>query len=450
MRGGGGTRRGARAVAVAVAAALLVALAGPSAAAPGELDPNFGVGGTTVTEFPSSYSGARAMAVQADGRVVAAGFAHTNDSILQDIALVRYDASGALDPTFGSDGRVRTDFGGRYDEALAVAVQPDGRIVVAGSSADATGSDMAVARYTRDGTLDPSFDGDGMTLVDFGGDAVARALALQRDGKVVVAGWAIVPSGVGCCAADFALARLTSAGAPDSSFGGDGLVLTDFLLGVDNGQDDAHSVTVQDNGRILAAGRAVAGGGSGDFAVARYRGDGSLDPSFSNDGRVTTDFVGYPDEVRDLTVDRDGRIVVGGQTCQRPGQSDEVCDFGLARYSASGRLDRRFGHDGRVRTDLGTEFGEGIRGVVVQRDGRIVAGGDTQGPGGPDIGLARYRSDGRLDRSFGLDGIVIAPVSPSTDEVGELVRGPAGRVMVAGTAAVAHGFGFFVSSFRLA
>jgi uncharacterized delta-60 repeat protein len=435
-------------VVVVVAAALVIAVAVPSAAAPGRLDPAFGAGGTAVTEFPSSYAGARAVAVQADGRVVAAGFAHTDNTILQDVALVRYDASGELDPTFGSGGRVRTDFGGRFDEALAVAVQPDGRIVVAGSSADATGSDMAVARYLRDGTPDASFDADGMALVDFGGEAVARAVALQRDGKIVLAGWAVQLAGAGCCAADFALARLTASGAPDSSFGGDGRVVTDFLPGVDNGQDAADAVLVQPGGRILAAGSGVTGG-SVDFAVARYRGDGSLDPTFGVHGRVTTDFVGDVDEIRDLAAHPTGGIVAGGRSCELPGQSDEVCDFGLVRYTQGGALDRRFGRHGRVRTDLGAEFGEGVRGVVVQRDGRIVAGGETQGPGGFDVGLARYRPDGRLDRGFGVGGVVITPVSSSTDEVGGLVRGPAGQVMVAGTTAVSQGFGFFVSRYRL-
>jgi uncharacterized delta-60 repeat protein len=178
-----------------LAAALLVAAAVPAAAAPGQLDPSFGAGGTVVTEFPFSHSGARAVAIQADARIVAAGFAHTNDSIISDFALTRYDASGALDPTFGTGGRVRTDFGGRFDEAMAVAAQPDGKVVVAGSSSDATGSDMAVARYNSDGTLDTSFDGDGMALVDFGDEASARAVALQPDGKIVLAGGVSHPVG---------------------------------------------------------------------------------------------------------------------------------------------------------------------------------------------------------------------------------------------------------------
>jgi uncharacterized delta-60 repeat protein len=430
-----------------LAAALLVASAVPAAAAPGQLDPSFGAGGTVITEFPSSYSGARAVAIQADGRIVAAGFAHTNDSIISDFALARYDTSGALDPTFGAGGRVRTDFGGRFDEALAVAVQPDGRIVVAGNSSDASGSDMAVARYNSDGTLDLSFEGDGLALVDFGSEASARAVALQPDGKVVLAGWVSHPVGPGCCVSDFALARLTSAGALDSSFDGDGQVVTDFLPGADNGHDAAQALLVQADGRIVAAGAGVAGVVSVDFAVARYLADGSLDPTFSNDGLVTTDFVGYFDEIRDLALDTGGRLVAGGQSCEFPGNSDEVCDFGLARYTSSGSLDRRFGRQGRIRTDLGGDVSEGIRGVVVQADSRIAAAGDTSGPGGSDVGLTRYRSDGRLDRSFGVNGVVITPVSPSTDEVGGLALQADGRLVVAGTAAVSQSFGFFVSRY---
>jgi uncharacterized delta-60 repeat protein len=431
----------------ALAAALMVASAVAAAAAPGQLDPSFGAGGTVVTEFPSSYSGARAVAVQADGRIVAAGFAHTNNSIISDFALTRYDASGALDPTFGTGGRVRTDFGGRFDEALAVAVQPDGRVVVAGNSSDANGSDMAVARYNSDGLLDASFDGDGMALVDFGSEASARAVALQPDGGIVLAGGVLQPVGGGCCVSDFALVRLTSVGALDSSFDGDGRVLTDFLAGADNGHDVAQAVRVQADGRIVAAGAGVAGVVSVDFAVARYLADGSLDATFSDDGLVTTDFVGYFDEIRDLAVDTGGRIVTGGQSCEFPGNSDEVCDFGLARYTSNGTLDRRFGRKGRVRTDLGADLSEGIRGVVVQADGRIVAAGDTSGPGASDVGLTRYRSDGRLDRGFGVNGVVITPVSPSTDEVGGLELQADGRLVVAGTTAISQSFGFFVSRY---
>jgi uncharacterized delta-60 repeat protein len=432
---------------IAVASALVLVSAAPVAAAPGQLDMSFGASGTVVTEFPASYSGARAVALLPGGGMVAAGFAHANDSVISDFALAQYDAGGALDTAFGIGGRVRTDFGGRYDDALAVFVQPNGKIVVAGTSADSSGSDMAVARYNRNGTPDTSFDGDGMALVDFGNESSARAVALQRDGKLVLAGWALHTDGTSCCSSDFALVRLTGSGAMDSSFGDRGRVLTDFLPGTDNGYDAAFAVAVQPDGRIVAAGAGVSGGASVDFAISRYRDDGSLDPTFSRDGRAVSDFAGYPDEIRALAIDARGRVVAGGQVCGFPGNSDEVCDFGLARYTQRGVLDEHFGHHGKVRTDLGADVSEGIRGVVVQRDGRIVAAGETRGAGGEDVGLVRYRAGGRLDRSFGSDGIVTTPVSSSTDEVGGLKLEADGRLVVAGTAAISQSFGFFVSRY---
>jgi uncharacterized delta-60 repeat protein len=338
-------------------------------------------------------------------------------------------------------------FGGRYDDALAVAVVLNGEIVVAGFSSDSSGSDMAVARYTSTGTPDTSFDNDGIALVDFGNESSARAVAVQHDGKIVLAGWALHQEGESCCSSDFALVRLTTAGALDNSFGDGGRVLTDFLPGADNGYDAAFAVSVQPDGRIVAAGAAVAGGDSVDFAVARYGVDGSLDSTFSRDGRTATDFAGYPDEIRSLAIDAGGRIVAGGQACAFPGNSDEVCDFGLARYTRQGALDKQFGRGGKVRTDLGADVSEGVRGVVVQHDGRIVAAGETRGAGGEDVGLVRYRASGRLDRSFGSQGVVITPVSPSTDEVGGLKLQADGRLVVSGTAAVSQTFGFFVSRY---
>jgi uncharacterized delta-60 repeat protein len=429
------------------AVALLVGSAAPVAAAPGDLDSTFGAGGTVITEFPSSYSGAHAVALQQDGKIVAAGFAHTNNSILSDLAVVRYTSGGGLDAAFGTGGLVRVDVGGRFDEAHAIVVQPDGKIVVAGASSDAGGYDMVVVRLNGDGSLDTSFDGDGIVLVDLGSESSARAVALQQDGRILLAGWAMVAVGGGCCSSDFAVARLTTVGQLDVSFDGDGRLTTDFLPGTDDGYDAAQALLVQPDGRIVVGGGAVSNAVSVDFAVARYLTDGSLDPTFSNDGLLTTDFLGYYDEVRALAVDNAGRIVAGGQSCEFPGNSDEVCDFGLTRYTAGGVLDRKFGQHGTVRTDLGSDVNEGVKGLAVQPDGRIGAAGQARGIGGQDVGLARYRADGRLDRTFGTHGLVITPVSPSTDEVGGLALQPDGRILVAGTAAVNLSFGFFVSRY---
>src|SRR4051794_23755500 len=175
-------------------------------------------------------------------------------------------APGDLDVSFSGDGKQTTDFGGS-DAATSVAVQTDGKIVVAGSS----GGNFALARYGADGTLDASFSGDGLVTTDLGGTDAGQDVAIQADGKIVVAG----SSG-----GSFAVARYTAAGGLDTSFSGDGLQTTDFGAAA-----GGTAVAIQADGRIV-----VGGSSGGDFALARYDAQGGLDSSFSGDGKQTGDF----------------------------------------------------------------------------------------------------------------------------------------------------------------
>src|SRR5687768_8651350 len=254
---------------------------------------------------------------------------------------------GQLDPTFGGgDGRVNDNFDGvgRNDQANAVVVQPDGRIVVAVQAPfPDRGYDFGLARYNPDGTLDPTFGAGGKVLTDFpypvnSGDR-PLALALQPDGKIVAAGTANL---------DFALARYNADGSLDASFGAGGLVVTDFFA---NG-DTAYGVSVQPDGKIVAAGQAFRPNSTGsDFAVARYNADGSPDTTFGDAdagtgarlGRVATDFEAWNDIGRGVALQADGRIVVAGYA-QTPSTNHD--DFALARYNSDGTLDPSFGGDG--------------------------------------------------------------------------------------------------------
>ena len=177
-------------------------------------------------------------------------------------------APGDLDVSFSGDGKQTTDFGGA-DVASAVAVQADGKLVVAGTS----DGNFALARYGVDGALDPSFSGDGLVTTDLGGTDDGQGVAIQADGKIVV---------VGSSDGNFALARYTAGGGLDPSFSGDGLQTTDF-----GAADGATAVAIQGDGRIV-----VGGSSGGDFALARYDAAGELDPSFSGDGKQTTGFGG--------------------------------------------------------------------------------------------------------------------------------------------------------------
>ncbi|HQH86392.1 MAG TPA: tandem-95 repeat protein, partial [Anaerolineaceae bacterium] len=202
---------------------------------------------------------AHAVAVQADGKIVAAGY--TENGSTYDFALARYNSDGSLDTTFSGDGLLTTDFGSDSDYACAVALQADGKIVAAGSADNGSNTDFALARYNPDGSLDITFSGDGKLTNDFGsGYDHAQAVAVQADGKIVAAGYASNGSND-----DFALARYNPDGSLDTTFSGDGLLTTAF----GSGNDGADAVAVQADGKIVAAGSAY-NGSNLDFALARY------------------------------------------------------------------------------------------------------------------------------------------------------------------------------------
>jgi uncharacterized delta-60 repeat protein len=344
----------------------------------GKLDLTFGIDGLVTTDFGSTSDGAGSVAIQADGKILVTGTT-VPPGAGADFALARYNSDGSLDTTFGTDGKVTTDFGSQ-DSAGSVAIQADGKIVVTGVSIQpGTGYDFALARYNTDGSLDTTFDGDGKVTTDFGFSYdYGMDLAIQADGKIVVTGWSIQP-GTGY---DFALTRYNSDGSLDTTFDGDGKVTTDFGFSEDLGPD----VAIQADGRIVVAGHSIQPGTGYDFALARYNSDGSLDTTFDGDGKVTTDFGFSFDAGLGLAIQADGKIVVSGFSIQ-PGTG---YDFALTRYNSDGSLDTTFGADGKVTTDLGSSSDIGMS-VAIQADGRIVVAGYSYQPGtGGDFAVARY------------------------------------------------------------
>ncbi len=369
----------------------------------GTLDTSFSGDGRQTTDFGGD-DGASGVAIQADGEIVAVG-AGRGPNQFSDFALARYDPDGSLDTSFSGDGRQTTDFGG-VDWASGVALQTDGKIVVVGRAIGRLGgaSDFALARYNPNGSLDTSFSGDGRQTTDFGGDAEANGVALQPNGKIVV---------VGRSGGDFALARYTVNGALDTSFAGDGKQTTAF-----GGSAEATGVALQGDGKIVVAGR---GGFPSDFALARYKPDGSLDTSFSGDGRQTTDF-GGSDGASGVALQANGAIVAAGGVGG---------DFALARYTPTGVLDTSFSGDGRQTTDFGGLDGAG--GVAIQANGKIVAvGGGLASGSGSDFALARYSVHGALDRSFSGDGKQTTDFGGYGQATGVALQ-PNGRIVAVGS-----------------
>jgi len=388
-------------------------LLGPSADAskPGALDSTFGRGGRVITDF-GQVDGVKDVAVQPNGKIVAVGDSYELGSSADNFVLARYTKSGGLDRTFGRKGQVSTYFGRDTNGAYAVAIQPDGRIVAAGvASGGPAATGIAVARYNANGSLDPTFGDGGKVVTDFAGSlALASAIFIQPDGKIVVAGQRTPMNSF----ADFLLVRYTTSGALDQSFGDGGSVSTDFQA---DWSDLAFGVALAPGGKIVAAGWGLpqGAGGPGVIDLARFDPDGSLDTSFGQGGTVVSrpgedsgafgvivqpdgkpvvaGFVGLTGltlirytvngaldlvmatgptgYTNDLVRQPDGKLVAVGTT----GLSGTDSSFAVARFTRAGRPDKSF-HGGEVRTDMGAwDIAEA---VALQPDGRIVVGGSTE------------------------------------------------------------------------
>jgi uncharacterized delta-60 repeat protein len=397
--------------------ALFLALGATTSAQPGNLDDTFGTDGKVTTAFGTVNDIGKSVALQLDGKIVVAG--STFNVTDTDFALARFNADGTLDNSFSLIGKVTTAFGTGYDQGRSVAIQPDGQIVVAGYAYSGLSNDFALARYNTDGTLDNSFSVDGKVTTDFGTGSVqpndyGTSLSIQSDGKILVAGYSYNGTDV-----DFALARYNTDGTPDSSFSADGKLTTDFGMGDDYGT----SVAIQSDGKILVAGYA-SNGTDVDLALARYNTDGTLDNSFSADGKANTDFGAGDDYGTSVAIQSDGMILVAGSSNG---------DFALARYNMDGSLDNSFSVDGKVTTDFGTgdDYGES---VAIQPDGKILVAGSASNGTDKDFALARYNTDGTLDNSLSLDGKLVTAYGAGDDYGRSVTVQPDGRVVVAGDA----------------
>ncbi|MFA6603628.1 MAG: delta-60 repeat domain-containing protein [Patescibacteria group bacterium] len=389
----------------------------------GSLDTSFGRNGQVTTPIGIAYDYAVAAAVQADGKIVAAGYAYPSASGTNDFALVRYNADGSLDTTFGVGGKVMTDIRGGQDYAAAMAVQVDGKIVVAGRAMIGSTEDFALVRYNADGSLDTTFGVGGKAITDLGGTDRANSLAIQPDGAIVVAGNSTLSGN-----SDFALVRYNADGSLDTAFDGDGKATLDF----GTNYDAVNSVAVQADGKIIAGGSAYFGAnGSYMFALARYNADGSLDTAFDGDGKLTT-AISLSAQAYSIMIQTDGKIIAGGSAYVN---STTTYDFALARYNADGSLDASFDGDGILTTGIGTA-GEQGRAIVSWGADKIILVGYamiTTTNAAENFALARYNADGSLDASFDGDGKVTTSVGHGVAQANAIALQPDGKTVLAGS-----------------
>lgn len=416
-------------------AAILFALVVPArvSAAPGDLDPTFGTGGV-VTLPVAVHSYANAVAMQPDGKIVLAGYAYTSGDG-GDMAVVRLDATGALDPGFGAGGLVTLPAGAQ-SIANAMVLQPDGKIVVAGGSFVAPGVieyDFRIARLLpADGALDPLFGTGGIVVTPAVGTIGASSVALQADGKIVTGGDGKRKLQARSSNRDFVVMRHLADGSVDTAFGSGGRA----VISMGKRTDNARRVHVQPDGAIVAAGYAVGPGRAG-LVLARLTADGALDGTFAKGGRWKGRLVSRIEYANDAALLADGRILAAGLSVDPIPLIPEAA-VTLLRLTPNGRLDTNFGTGGFASHDPDAGSYHHVSRIAVQGDGKIVAvGGITNGSGDftSDVFLARFLGNGTLDASFGTGGIVRTSFAMQ-DQLFDVTLQSDGKIVVAGVSSV--------------
>lgn len=319
-------------------------------------------------------------------------------------------ASGDLDTTFSGDGKLSSTFGVE-DNGNDAFELPDGKIIVVGSS----DGKVLLARYTAVGVLDTTFGTGGKVLTTIGTSAVTNGIVRQKDGKLVVCG---------STDGDAFVARYSSSGVLDASFGTGGVTVTDF-----GGNDYAMKVALLSTGKIIAVGAKK--DANRDFAIACYLSNGALDTGFDGDGKLLVDFNGFNDEGSGLVVLADDRFVVSGYSA-----TATDADFALVRCMPDGTFDTSFDTDGKVVTDInGTNGNDYGNAVCLDTNGNIIVVGSSDAIGGTyHMALARYNvADGSLDTSFaGTGKFVASTINPAGSDSSSVTVQTDGKILVAG------------------
>lgn len=377
----------------------------------GSFDNSFSDDGKLTADITSGYDAANAVAIQTDGKIIVTGNAQAQ------IFAARYLPNGVLDSSFSGNG-IRFITTGIYSSAKDVMLQPDGKILIGGFADFGGHYDFLVMRLLTDGTPDLSFSTDSKQSVDWGVDESVEALALQADGKIVAAG-----STISGTVGDFAVARFNADGSTDNSFSDDGKQTTS----IGNSVDFAFDVTIQPDGKVLTAGWSL--GSTGDnYAVVRYLANGSLDLSFADNGKLV-DYkpAGYTD-YHAITVQADGKSIAAGGA-----NTGNKIQFAVARYNANGFLDSSFAQDGKqsINFGLGTSLAYD---VVVQPDGKIIIGGFAGDDKDFYFALARLNANGSMDVGFGINGKIVlvrSSIGTTIGQFAKIVLQPDGKIVMA-------------------
>lgn len=395
--------------------------------ASGNLDTSFGSSGIALFSFTGYDADCFAVAPTATGFLLAGTLGGESSS---NFGLLRGTATGSLDTTFSGDGKLEINLLSNppFAQARAIRQQADGKVLLAGSVITGNGMDFVVCRFLADGSADPNFGTQGRALIAAGPeDDFVYGMQLQTDGKILIAGTSQQGGFESAC-----LVRLLADGSLDTNFGNDGIFL-DQTGGADCG---VYALTLQPDGKIVAAGYAYNGAGTRLVCLTwRLTPTGSLDTSFSADGRVPNHVTSTAQDTyaTAVIVQPDGKIVTAGPAFTNTGMTQ--ANFGLLRYQSNGSLDTSFGSSGRLSVPLAGQAAQ-AQALAQQSDGSLLVAGfaEAGGVGGASsFAAARLLPTGALDSSYGSSGWALADFPGYADRVYALLLDAEDRALLAGT-----------------
>lgn len=394
---------------------------------PGQLDSSFGINGIVKENLGSTYDygpiDLRQIVLRPDGDM------HIIFQRAGTTFFTKRNENGLIDISFG-EGGASALINIRDPHAV---VQSDGKVVIAGTT-NGGNSDFEVFRFNTNGTLDKSFSGDGQQITHFDADAYATAAAIQDDGKIVVAGYTSTIDDIGESSFDFTLTRYNTDGTLDKSFSNDGKT----IFSANSTDDIPTSIVIQKDGKIAVVGYSNVNSQNETYSfctIVRFNTDGSIDNSFSVDANSFGFSYIYPNSA---VIQGDGKIVIAGQSKTLTGVDDvttATSDIFVARYNTDGKLDSTFNDKGVQTIDFGSDA-DNAKMVKLQSDGKIVVLGNGSNGASADFVLARFDVNGRLDGTFGTNGLKKTDFENGEENANLLYIKNDGKIVAAGASNV--------------
>lgn len=381
----------------------------------GVLDPTFGNDGIVLTEISSNNNYGEAVAVQADGKIVVAGYAGAPSTY--KMAVARYNTDGSLDTSFGNNGTLNFQVGSAKSYVTALEIQADGKILLGGYTWDNVSGNMALVRLNEDGTFDNTFGNNGINIIDAGGNAIAEAMTILDDGKILLAG---------NIEDNFSIGRFNADGSLDTSFGANGWSIINYDVGVSFVKD----LAIQDDGKILLAGLLMNGVTfMYQMAAARINADGTIDNTFGTNGKVNFNIGNGNDFAEGIAVQADGKIMLGGH--KWIANVFQRHDFAVVKLNTDGTFDTSFGNNGVATTQI-VDGANYTRQMLLQEDGKVVLTGFTVLQGEYNIAMVRFNTDGSDDTTFGTEGHVSTDINGREDYANAITLQADDKILLTG------------------